>query len=584
MSKKFETYRQLNYPIPEKTRSWNMYGAGIENIGRDGKPEEFTLSQPADDQILVRVDAVGMCFSDVKLIKQGGAHPKLYNRDLANNPTRVGHEAAVTVIQVGKDLTKQYFPGQRLAIQPDIYQNQMSTAYGYSIPGGLIQYHLIGPEVLDADGGAYVIPIEGNLGYAEVALTEPWACVEAAYTQRRRLTPKNEGIMWIIGQSSDTSRYTFTSGLDAPSTIVVTDIPEDLKHTILANKRKDCQVIERPHILPQDYPALNTELREGRGFDDIIVLQPCSAEQVSAAAKLIGFRGTFNLVGNEPLDGEPLIDVGRIHYHYTTYIGSAGTDIAASYGENRNRCGLRTGGTAVFVGAGGPMGQMHVQRALELEKGPALVIATEVNDFRLAALEKICAPLAAARGKRLLTFNPAKAPVTTADFVNQATDGHGADDAVVCVPIASLMEEAARLLVPDGMLVFFAGVPAGTFAHLDLSRVYLHNLQLTGTSGSTMDDQRLVIRKTLNGQLSPNRSVAAVGGIESARDGIQAMMTGVYAGKVLIFPQISGLPLVSLDEFRDRFPDIGKHLGENNLWTREAEKALIEKFWTGAVE
>jgi len=32
----------------------------------------------------------------------------------------------------------------------------------------------------------YVTPIEGHLSYAETALTEPWACVEGAYTQRRR--------------------------------------------------------------------------------------------------------------------------------------------------------------------------------------------------------------------------------------------------------------------------------------------------------------------------------------------------------------------------------------------------------------
>ena len=32
-------------------------------------------------------------------------------------------------------------------------------------------------------------------------------------------------------------------------------------------------------------------------------------------------------------------------------------------------------------------------------------------------------------------------------------------------------------------------VPNGTFAPLDLSDVYLHNAQFTGTSGSTLDDQ-----------------------------------------------------------------------------------------------
>ncbi len=91
----------------------------------------------------MRVDAVGMCFSDVKLIKQGGEHPKLYHRDLKTNPTRLGHEATLTVMKVGKNLQGQYHVGQRLALQPDIYDRDgRSTAYGYTIPGGLIQYHV----------------------------------------------------------------------------------------------------------------------------------------------------------------------------------------------------------------------------------------------------------------------------------------------------------------------------------------------------------------------------------------------------------------------------------------------------------
>ena len=103
----------------------------------------------------------------------------MYGRDLAKEPTRVGHEVALTIIKVGKNLSETYKPGQRLAIQPDIYVNRRNTAYGYTISGGLIQYHLIGPEVLDADDGAYVIPVDERVGYAEAALTEPWAWVLA---------------------------------------------------------------------------------------------------------------------------------------------------------------------------------------------------------------------------------------------------------------------------------------------------------------------------------------------------------------------------------------------------------------------
>ncbi len=212
MTTTFDDYRSPDAPVPEETWAWNMYGAGLEQIGRDGKPERFPVPEPGDDQLLVRVDAVSLCFSDVKLIQQGSKHPKLYNRDLAIEPTRLGHETALTVFKVGANLRDKYQPGQRLAVQPDIYQQGKSTAYGYTIPGGLIQFHLLGPEVLDADHGAYVLPVGEQLGYAEAALTEPWACVEGAYRQRRRLTPGPAGLMWIVGRPGDEATYAFSAG------------------------------------------------------------------------------------------------------------------------------------------------------------------------------------------------------------------------------------------------------------------------------------------------------------------------------------------------------------------------------------
>src|SRR5574341_559794 len=134
MGKNYKAYRNLNYPLPHDSWAWNLYGAGLENMGRDGRPEQFTIPEPGDDQLLVRIDSVGVCFSDVKILKQGGSHPKLYNRDLVHDPTRLGHEVSLTIVKVGKNLQGIYRPGQRLAVQPDIYQRGKSTAYGYTIP------------------------------------------------------------------------------------------------------------------------------------------------------------------------------------------------------------------------------------------------------------------------------------------------------------------------------------------------------------------------------------------------------------------------------------------------------------------
>ena len=381
--------------------------------------------------------------------------------------------------------------------------------------------------------------------------------------------------MWIIGQPDDSTEFTFSRGLDAPSTIILTDVPETVKK--LASST-NANVIEKNNISVNDYEMLNTELTEN-GFDDIIMLNPVSADVVGHVAKFIARRGTLNLVGTKPLDGLVNVDFGRLHYDYIAFVGNSSTDIAASYGEERNRCELRKGGTAVFIGAGGPMGQMHVQRALELPDGPKTIIATEISDDRLQTLREMFAPLAEKRDRSILFFNPNTAKESFHDFVMKVTNNQGADDVVVSVPVASLMEEGDTVVKPDGMLVFFAGVPNGTMGKANLNNVFLSNAQYTGTSGLTIDDQASVMDRRIAGTLSPGRSVAAIGGMETAVDAIQSVMDGRYAGKVVIFPQIHNLPLTSLEELKEKLPEVAEKLSEDLMWTNEAEEILIEKFW-----
>ena len=155
--------------------------------------------------------------------------------------------------------------------------------------------------------------------------------------------------------------------MEAPATIILTDVPDSVKQAV---SNTEAKIVERNGLTPADYESLSKELTNGVGFDDIVVLNPTSADTVSQIARFIARRGTCNLVGTKPLDGLAQVDLGRLHYDYIAFIGTNGTDIAASYGEARNRCELRAGGSTVFIGAGGPMGQMHVQRALELPDGP----------------------------------------------------------------------------------------------------------------------------------------------------------------------------------------------------------------------
>jgi threonine dehydrogenase-like Zn-dependent dehydrogenase len=561
----YAAYHAVPRTIPKRTLAWNVYGSGLERVGRDGRPEWVDVPEPAPDQLLVRVDAVGLCFSDVKLIRLGGDHPKLYGRDLSREPTRLGHETAVTVVRAGDDLAGRFHSGQRLAIQPDIYANGRSTAYGYTIPGGLIGYHLIGAEVLAADDGAYVTEVDDRLGYAETALTEPWACVEGAYTQRRRLEPQRGGRALVVGRPGDERRYHFGHVLAVAREIVLSEVSADVEKQIRHNASPDTAVRSA------DADALAAP------FDDVVMLGPRSADAVRHAADALGFRGVLNLVGDEPLDGPVEVDVGRMHYHYTAFVGTRGPDVAAAYGPERNRAELLPGGTAVFIGAAGPMGQMHLERALRLPNGPTRLVGIDVDADRLAAARKRLQPIAAAHHRDLLMA------VSSGDelkaLVAGATGGRGADDVVVTAPGPKPIVDGAAIMAPDGMLVVFAGVPVGTRAALNLSPVFLQRAQYTGTSGSRISDQERVIQKSLAGQLSPGRAVAAVGGIDAAADGLRALVEGRYAGKIVIFPQLRGLALTSLEDLASGDPEFAEALADGGAWTSEAEAILFARYW-----
>ena len=126
----------------------------------------------------------------------------------------------------------------------DIYVDGRATAYGYTIPGGLVQYHLIGKEIFEADGGSgYLIPVADNVGYASAALSEPWACVEGSYMQRRRLDPGEGGTMLIVGSSDDETAYTSSAGLGSPAKVVLSSVSDTVR-ALVAEHLPNAEVID----------------------------------------------------------------------------------------------------------------------------------------------------------------------------------------------------------------------------------------------------------------------------------------------------------------------------------------------------
>src|SRR3954451_9736115 len=207
MTDTMKEYISGDSPLPDHNVIWPLYGAGFENLGQEGKPIDAPMPAYGPDELLVRHDACGLCFSDIKVISQGEQHPRIF-KDMRRDPVVLGHEVAMTVVGVGERLRDQYRVGDRFIVQADIFSDGVGYAYGYMIQGGLSRYGVIDQRILNGDGGNYLLPVKPSTGYAESALVEPWACVIAAYQLQYRRALKPSGTTWIIGAAGARSDYT----------------------------------------------------------------------------------------------------------------------------------------------------------------------------------------------------------------------------------------------------------------------------------------------------------------------------------------------------------------------------------------
>ena len=115
----------------------------------------------------------------------------------------------------------------------------------------------------------------------------------------------------------------------------------------------------------------------------------------------------------------------------------------------------------------------------------------------------------------------------------------------------------------------------GTMATFEASDIYLRDVRYIGQSGSKIDDMRLMLFQAETGTLSPNRSVAAIGSLAAAWNGIKAVKEQTFPGKIVIYPNIADLPLTPLAELEEKLPTVYAKLKDGREWTNEAEAELL---------
>ena len=96
-----------------------------------------------------------------------------------------------------------------------------------------------------------------------------------------------------------------------------------------------------------------------------------------------------------------------------------------------------------------------------------------------------------------------------------------------------------------------------------------------GTSGSTLEDMKVVLGKVAARRLDTNLSVDAVSGMAGAVDGIRAVEKRSVAGKIIVYPKLIEMPLIPLVDMQKYYPTVASKLN-GGLWTKDAEVELLK--------
>jgi threonine dehydrogenase-like Zn-dependent dehydrogenase len=423
-------------------------------------------------------------------------------------------------------------------------------ALGYNFEGALAEYVLMDNRIITSpEGDSMLLPVSEELSGSAVALVEPWACVEDAYASTERTSLKANGHMLVVADA---------------------EVPENAFGDLFSRYGKPDQIT---WVSKSQAPAglsvpikktVNLAELTDAGYDDVIYFGSVP-EVVETLFAKVALKGLLNIVLCGGKFGRDVVTmVGRVHYGGIRIIGTTGSNPAESMEIIPETDEIRPGDKINVIGAGGPMGMMHVIRNICQGVEGVSVFGSDVDDGRLAALTKIAAPLAEKNGVQYKTCNPTR----------QESPG-AFDYTALMAPIPALVAAAVQSSAERGLINIFAGIPATVTGEIDIDAYIEKRLYFIGTSGSTLEDMKLMLSKAESGRLDTNLSVAAISGLEGATAGIRAVENRSIAGKIIVYPACRNLGLVRLGELAEMMPDVAERLSDG-IWTRRAEKKLLE--------
>lgn len=316
-----------------KTIALRLYGKS------DLRLEAFELPELKNDEILAEIVTNSVCMSCHKAALQGTDHKRV-PKDIATNPTIIGHEFAGYVRKVGAKWAGAFKEGQKFSIQPALGYKGSLDAPGYSFRhiGGMASHVIIPSCVMEMN---CLLPYEGD-GFFKASLSEPMSCIiGAAHAQYHTVMGSYEHRMGIVeggrcailagaGPMGLGCVDYLVHGPRRPSLLVVTDIDQprlDRAARLMSVADAAAHGVKLLYIntaaAAEPVAALKAQAG-GAGYDDVFVYAPV-APVVEQGDAILARNGCLNFfAGPTKPDFSARFNFYNVHYAETHIVGTSG--------------------------------------------------------------------------------------------------------------------------------------------------------------------------------------------------------------------------------------------------------------------
>ena len=323
---------------------------------RDIRIEEVPVPRIGEGELLLRVEACGICGSDVM---------EWYRLDRA--PLVLGHEIGGQVVEVG-DGVGNYREGDRVSAAHHVPCNacRYCLSGNHTVcetlrktnfdPGGFAEYLRL--AVIHVDRGVFLLPDE--VSYQEATFVEPLACVLRG---QRRAAMRPGSTVLVIGSGIAGLLHIQMAHASGASRIIATDISE---YRLSAAQKLGADTVVHAR---EDIPAAVRRVNQGY-LADLVIVCTGAVSAIKQALESVERGGTVLLFA--PTDQGVTIPVPVNELFWRNDI-TLTTSYAGSPDDYRAALELIRAGTV-------PVNQMITHRLGLAETGLGFQLVAEARD------------------------------------------------------------------------------------------------------------------------------------------------------------------------------------------------------------